>query len=533
MPRFDTLMESIETARRTRVALAAAESTIALHRFAQVFLPAYEQSKLDQGVLDFDDLIRRTQRMLSGPVISWVLYRLDGRIDHILVDEAQDTSPEQWKIIQSLAAAIHDDPERNRTLFVVGDRKQSIYSFQGADADGFEEKRKEIDLQLSGGLRGKKLLHSFRSSPAILNLVDCVAADLGGLGDSVMHSAFRPEMPGRVDLLPLIPAAEEAEETAWYDPVDRTTNSAPAVKLGCEIASLIEAILEDETLPERDGSRRSVNAGDIMVLVQRRSAVFDQIIAACKAKNLPIAGSDRLKIGAELAVKDLLALMSFLNLPEDDLSLAATLRSPIFGWSEQELFSLAAKRGDGRTLWSELETRQTDFAETHRTLRKLRDLVDYARPYELLEQILGRFGARKKLLSRLGAEAADGIDELLSQAIEFEHSNVPSMTAFLKAVTSDDIEIKRSADTGDQLIRVMTVHGAKGLERPIVILPDTTGRGRASSGKVVVTEGGMPILNVSNEHSPDTLLVAKEAQKLADAEERNRLLYVAMTRAEN
>ena len=533
IPQLNALMQRVEDARRDRLALSAAQKSLALHRFARAFLPAYEAAKQDRGVLDFDDLIRRTRDMLIGPAVRWVLFRLDGQIDHILVDEAQDTSPAQWQIVRALTDAMVDDDSRNRTLFVVGDKKQSIYSFQGADAEGFDTKAQEFNDQLAGRLQSRDLLHSFRSSPAILSLVDRVCDGLGGLGSSVPHHPFYDKKPGRVDLLPLIPPPDNIEEPAWHDPVDRPVDNAASVKLGKTIAEIIQSLLETETIQGEKGEIRPVRAGDIMILVQRRSAVFDQIIQACKARNLPIAGSDRLRIGAELAVRDLLALLSFLDLPEDDLSLAAALRSPLFGLSEAQLFDLASNRPANTRLWPELRRRREDFSETVDILDALRRQVDFRRPYELLEHILNTLGGRTRLLARLGAEAEDGIDELLNQAIAFERENVPSLTGFLTKARSEDIEVKRDPDASDDLIRAMTVHGAKGLERPIVILPDTTGTGQPRAGGILTTDTGLPVLSLSKEASPDIVQEAKDKKRQAEQDERNRLLYVAMTRAES
>lgn len=533
MPELDALMQRVEDARRDRLTLGAARKSVALHRFAQAFLPAYQNAKQDRGVLDFDDLIRRTRDMLTGPALRWVLFRLDGQIDHILVDEAQDTSPAQWQIVRALTDAMVGDESRNRTLFVVGDKKQSIYSFQGADAEGFDTKAQEFDDQLAGTLQKRELLHSFRSSPAILSLVDKVCEGLGGLGAMVRHHAFYNDRPGRVDLLPLIPPPDDIDEPAWHDPVDRPVDNAASVKLGQEVARIIRTLLETETIQGKNGEFRRVKAGDIMILVQRRSAIFDQIIQACKAEELPVAGSDRLRIGAELAVRDLLALLSFLTLPEDDLSLAAALRSPLFGWSEAELYDLAANRPGNSLLWSELRRRSEEFPHTFEVLDLLRTRADFLRPYELLELILGELSGREKLLARLGPEAEDGIDELLNQALAFERDDVPSITAFLSRVRSEDIEVKRSADSADDLIRVMTVHGAKGLERPIVILPDTTAESRDRPGGILLDEQGVPMLSASKSESPEKIQAAKDRRRQADQEERNRLLYVAMTRAES
>ncbi len=535
LPEYVGIGERVEAARRTRIALDAAETTDALHRFAEAFLPLYQQAKTAQGMLDFDDLIRRTRDLLTSRSLQWVLYRLDGRIDHILVDEAQDTSPAQWDVIGALSGEIvAGHSERERTLFIVGDKKQSIYSFQGADAEGFDARGKAFRQSLSGGpgMAVGELLHSFRSAPAILDCVDAVFSTDSGAGDPTRHSAFRDTMPGRVDLWDLIPRAEKEDEPPWYDPRPRTVANDATHQLAEKVAEYISDLLRSGTIQGKDGSWRRILPGDIMILVQRRSALFDKIISACKARDLDIAGADVLKLGSELAVRDILALLSFLTLPENDLALATALRSPLLGWSEGELYDLAAHRPDKAFLWQALRDRRTEFAPTFDVLTSLRHRVDHARPFELINAILTEFGGRQRLLRRIGQEAEDGIDELLNQALAFEIGNVPTLTGFLETTQASDISVKRQSDASGNLLRVMTVHGAKGLESPIVILPDTTS-GPARAGQYVAKgPDGIATLTQGRDRSPPEMQEVLDARKQAEQAERDRLLYVAMTRAE-
>ncbi|MBT8474969.1 MAG: UvrD-helicase domain-containing protein, partial [Alphaproteobacteria bacterium] len=360
----DQLMEQVAEARHMRVGLSAAENTLALHRFAAAFLPAYEAEKRWRGWLDFDDLIGRTIALLSNPsVAAWVLFRLDGGIDHILVDEAQDTSPAQWRVVDLLAgefgAGLGARENIRRTLFVVGDKKQSIYSFQGADAEAFDRMRTAFKNRLKpqGGLASRTLEFSFRSSRGVLDLVDRTFDGPAGqgLGLEVRHRAFHETMPGRVDLWPLVPKAEDPVDGDWTDPVDQTAPNHATAILSQHIADEIHRMIHDETvtIPTQGGGRKRVDEGDILILVQGRSGsgdLFHSLIRACKKKHLKVAGADRLRIGGELAVRDLRALLAFLALPEDSLSLAAALRSPLFGWSEEQLFNIAARRTE-RYLW--------------------------------------------------------------------------------------------------------------------------------------------------------------------------------------
>lgn len=537
LDRLENLMRRVESARTTRCALNAMDRALTLHRFASAFLPLYEQRKAQRGWLDFDDLITRASALLNDPsVAAWVLFRLDGGIDHILVDEAQDTSPEQWRVIESLAAeftAGSGARDVDRTLFVVGDKKQSIYSFQGADVAAFDAKQSTFKAKFHAvqrAFQSLELEHSFRSSPAILRVVDETFGDRfpAALGGRSSHIAHWSTLPGRVDLWPLIEKADGAGDDDWRNPVDLITEEHHTARLAAKIADEIHALIAAGTAIENQGKTRPLHAGDFLILVQRRSELFQEIIRACKARGLPIAGADRLKLGAELAVKDITALLSFLATPEDDLSLAAVLRSPLCGWTEGELHTLAQPRKG--YLWEELRDRAADFPQTHAMLTDLRDQADYFRPYDLIERLLTRHDARRRLIQRLGAEAEDGIDELLSQALTYESGNVPSLTGFLVWLSTDEVEVKRQTDSEGHRIRVMTVHGSKGLEAPVVILPDTCDRTSRDRDEVVDVDG-TPVWRTPADESPPAIAAARATRQQREAEERLRLLYVALTRA--
>ncbi len=540
MPDLDALMQRVEDAREARVALAAAQRMLALHRFAAAFLPRYAAAKMRNGWLDFDDLILHARDLLTDPsVAEWVLFRLDGGLDHILVDEAQDTSPVQWQVIDLLtrefSAGAGARADVARTIFVVGDKKQSIYSFQGADPAGFDRMQDRFGTRLENAgkaLIRQKLEYSFRSSPAILAAVDHTFHQEArqGVGDDFLHRAFHQEMPGRVDLWPVVEKSDAPASTEWTDPVDMVGQEHHGVRLARRIAGEIQRMIRSETLWTLQG-RRPVRAGDVLILVQRRSDLFHEIIRACKTAGLPIAGADRLKIGGELAVKDLTALLSFLALPEDDLSLACALRSPLFGWDEAAVYSLSAGRAE-KFLWETLRKRKDAFAETHDRLSALRGDADYLRPYDLIERILTRHDGRRRLIARLGDEAGDGIDALLAQALAYERLEVPSLTGFLSWLASGEVEIRRQPDGAGDRIRVMTVHGAKGLEAPIVILPDTGKRRDPRTDEILKADDGTPMWRTPAGESPAVLSGAREAAIQRQTEERQRLLYVAMTRAE-
>ncbi|MCC5962445.1 MAG: double-strand break repair helicase AddA [Rhodobacteraceae bacterium] len=535
---FHALMERVEEARPFRLALGAYWQSMALHRFARAFLPRLEAAKAARGWLDFDDLIARAGQLLTDPsVAQWVLYKLDGGVDHILVDEAQDTAPGQWRVIEHLAQEFTSGVgarDASRTLFVVGDKKQSIYSFQGADLAVFDDMQAQFRDRLAHvGLRlnEAELAHSFRSSDAVLRSVDQTfrpPAD-AGLGGAPQHIAFFADTPGRVDLWPLVPPPDKSDPPEWFDPVDVLAEEHHHRQLARTIAAELRRLIDARTpIPHRDGAR-AMHEGDVLILVRRRNTLFHEIIAACKAQGLEIAGADRLRLGGEMAVRDLSALMAFLDTPEDDLSLAASLRSPLFGWSEDALFRLAHGR-EGAFLWRRL--RETGDQATRDMLNDLLGQVDFLRPYELIERVLTRHDGRRRLIARLGPEAEDGIDAMLAQALAYEQMETPSLTGFLSWLEHGDVQIKRELGAAGGRLRVMTVHGAKGLEAPVVILPDTTDR-RAQDRRQIVTLGGIPAWRGVSAETPPALQAELDAAAELRAQEDARLLYVAMTRAES
>ncbi len=544
---FDAFLQRVTEARDFLNRLEAARATVDLHNFARGYLPLYEAAKATRGVIDFDDLIGRTRALLSDrSVAAWVLWRLDGGIDHVLVDEAQDTSPAQWDVIARLVEEIVAGDGATgragplpRTMFVVGDEKQSIYSFQGADLSEFTAREAHFDRQLAAGNRLVKsaLGTSFRSSTAILATVDLTFGrdDMSGLGARPPeHTAHHAHLPGRVDLWPVIPATAKPEAEDYGSA--RPTRFAPSSEfiLADRIARSIRSQIDAGTqITLRDGTVRPMHEGDVLILVRRRGPLFSSIIRACKRQHLAVAGADRIKLHRELAVRDILALLSVLALPEDDLSLASALRSPLIGLSEDQLYRLAQPRAKGSYLWAELRDRADQYPEAAALLQDLRDRTDFLRPYEMIERILVRHDGRRRLIARLGAEAEDGIDELLAQALTYEQTAVPSLTGFLGHVLQNDIEVRREMSQATDALRVMTVHGAKGLEAPVVILPDTAATKAPEKDRVLSDTDGTPLWKGPASSQPQLVTAARERAAEQVRDESMRLLYVAMTRAQS
>jgi ATP-dependent helicase/nuclease subunit A len=520
------------------------EATGAIVRLGDALMKAYEARKRLHAQLDYDDLVLKALDLLRRDGIApWVLFKLDGGLDHILIDEAQDTNPEQWEIVAVLAAEFFagEDPlGRARTVFAVGDAKQSIYSFQRADPRAFVEMRTHFEARVTEAQRQWRIVPldiSFRAAEPLLHAVDAVfttatAADGVALdGAAIRHVAARIGQAGHVELWPPCPASAEGDEDgeeAGIRVVESRTRLARA------IAATIDLWLKNgERLASRD---RPVRPGDIMVLVRRRNEFVGDLLRALKEWNVPVAGADRMKLAEQLAVQDLVALGQFLLLPEDDLTLAAVLKGPLFGISEEQLFALAYDRG-GQHLWTRLQRRSGSDPLLGRAVELLRALLaraDFAPPYELYADTLGARGGRRAMLERLGPDAADPIEEFLALALSYEREHVPSLQGFLHWLVAGEIEVKRDfAERQRDEVRIMTVHGAKGLEAPIVFLPDTMQLPDPQIAMLWTQADALPLWRPRKEFSTGHYDGERQALRQRELQEYRRLLYVALTRAQD
>ncbi len=548
LQKFQNFMTLAAKTRDMQLKVLGFKKTSALHSFSKVFIDKAEKRKALKSWLDFDDLIIKTIALLkNSSFASYILYRLDGGIDHILVDEAQDNSPKQWEVIRLLAEDFTSGKSASdntcRTIFAVGDKKQSIYSFQGADPTSFDRMRNHFQnsMHLIGQeLKPLNLLHSFRSSKPILELVDATfpISFLDTTDCEPSHIAFKEHLPGRVDLWDWIETNKDSYDMEWYDPIDTIGTEHHTVLLANKIARKIqEQILNGKISQTGDqgtsveNSVRNIKPGDFLILVQTRSTLFYELIRSCKKLNLPIAGADRLDITADLAVKDLTSVLSFLTTPEDDLALAEILRSPLCGLTENDLFNLASDR-KGLYLYEILNAKRGVFPKVYEMLYDLRDQVDYLRPYELLERILTRHNGRRNLIARLGPEIEEILDVFLDQAIAYEKTEVPSITGFISWVSDNSGTIKRQVDSDANKIRIMTIHGAKGLEAPIVILPDTGPTRNIISDELILNKD-YPIWKQKSDEMPTAHKELMDNIKNQQILEKMRLLYVSITRAES
>ena len=530
--------------------LESLSATRSLLEFSAAILRRFEQRKRQQALYDFDDLIIRTGDLLSErPDAAWVLYKLDGGIDHLLIDEAQDTSPAQWRIATALTqeffAGEGSQGGRNRTVFAVGDRKQSIYSFQGADPDIFESVHDDFAARITAAgkcFRDVDFTVSFRSAPQILAAVDTVfrreslaRQGLDGRMDrDWSHESNRRGAQGVVELWPLVEPEDDEAQEPWTAPVDREPARSPRRRLAARLAGEIGSWIGKRKIVSLD---RPVQPGDILVLVRVRNGFFDALIRELRLRGIPVAGADRLKLTENLAVLDLLALARFCIMPEDDYSLACVLKSPVFAapLSEDMLMSLAIGRG-AATLWDRLRHSQDPICAAAATqLGLLMATATSARPFEFFSGIL--VNARLQFLSRLGSEAGDAMDAMLDAALAFEETHGASLAGFVNWFASGAVEIKRNMEQAAGEVRIMTVHGAKGLEAPIVILPDTVSMpdGRQQSPLLMIScgPGGakLPFWPASKNFLSTSVATLRSVQKDLQAKEYRRLLYVAMTRA--
>ena len=527
-------------------------------RAGAAFAKAYTAAKRAAGVADFDDLIAWTRGLFEQPGMSeWVRYKLDRRTDHVLVDEAQDSNRDQWLIVEALTAeffASTSEP-RSRTLFMVGDFKQAIYGFQGTDPCEFNRMRDTVRTRVqlmieaedesdSGGprlareYRDLSIDASFRSAPAILEVVDAVIAEIDhdrmGLPDRPNpHRAVNAAWPGRVEHWPAfeVGAAEQDPDAdeGWITDADR----AYATRLAAEVKVLLEEA------PLMSSTGRPLCAGDVMILVRSRKELASLLVARLLSAGVPVAGIDRLHLHKPLAVRDLVAAVRFAVQPLDDLNLAGLLVSPLIGWDQDDLYKLAQPRGCRQPLWRALQRAAGEgepfAADTEAKLLDLLRIADYVTPARFLETILsGPLDGRRALLSRLGEAARDPIDELLASALEFERTEIASLDRFLAWFEHGDVEVKRDAAAPVNAVRVMTVHGAKGLEAPVVILADATAdpaKMGARNFDLSLRGKSFPVVRPRAAEMVEPFATIAAEAKARDLEEHWRLLYVALTRA--
>lgn len=522
------------------------------------FAIAWDEAKVREGLVDFDDLIRRAASLLAEPGLGeWIRYKLDRRFDHILVDEAQDTNEAQWSIIRALTedffTGLGQRDGKLRTIFVVGDYKQAIFRFQGTSPENFRIAKERFAAEMSEAAHNARQMRppldarelvelglgrSYRTAQPVLDFVDGAIEAIGPANFGLKESPERhvgEQRPGLVTLWNPVNSRPDDEEDgegpeSWL--------SEPERRMADRIAEQVKRMIGHFPLVKYG---RPAGPGDVMVLVRKRKELAGLIVARLHAAGVPVAGVDRLRLGAPLAVKDLMAALRFAAQPLDDLSLAALLVSPLVGWSQEQLLE-HGHRPAKVPLWSQLRSsRNAEVLAMRELLDPLLARADFDPPQALLHWLLvGMWDGRRKLVARLGREANDPVDELLNATLAYSASNTPSLHGFIRWFDAGEGELKREAGVSENLVRVMTVHGSKGLQAPIVILADATGNPDSSRTRGLVLEeaiaGGegrkIPLPDLRTEEKVGRIAQADQIARRAEREEHWRLLYVAMTRAE-
>jgi ATP-dependent helicase/nuclease subunit A len=525
-------------------AVICRDRSAALLIIVHEILQRYKSEKDRRGLVDYDDLIDKALALLSNVDAAWVHYKLDFGVDHLLIDEAQDTSTKQWQIVRNLVAEFTAGAgarPSTRTVFAVGDEKQSIYSFQNAAPKEFAEMRRYFERTHQAGRRSfvfREFKHSFRSGANILAAVDAVFSDKD-IAASVSsdtdgfppHIALPVAPPSLVEIWEPVEPEKGAEIDGWDAPFDQVSETSPRVRLARRIARTVRRLVEARAPVGTEG--RALRYDDVLVLVRQRGELFEAIIRALKNENVEVAGADRLMLTEHIAVMDLMVLADALLLPADDLALATILRSPLFGFSDNDLFALAWDRGPLplRTALSRRAS-ETKFAEAVARLDRLAELAKRETPFDFYAQVLGADGARRRFLARLGPEANDALDEFLNLALEYERRETPSLQGFLAWLRQARAEVKRDMEIARDEVRVMTVHGAKGLEAPLVILADTMTPPAGPRQPRLLTLSGSAVVWPGKKADDSSAMASARLATLAEArDEYRRLLYVAMTRA--
>ena len=549
-------------------AARVAQATVQALTLAAVYINAFDRAKAARGVLDFTDLVTKAQRLLQAREdAAWVLYKLDGGVEHVLLDEAQDTAPEQWDILQALTgdffAGDGVDRLRARTVFVVGDEKQSIYSFQGAaperlsqEADRYEALARGVDHRFAR----VPLLASWRSTPQVLGFVDAVfepplrrgalqpRANGHGASELVRHIAHRAEHEGVIDLWELEREEPPEERRAWDEPLDAEARRGAYRRLAERIADEIARLVRvgEQVHDKEQRAYRPAEFGDVLILVRKRKALFAELLRACKHRGVPVAGADRLVLSDHPVFEDLLALARVALFPQDDLSLAAVLRSPLCDVDEDSLLRLA-RTAEGAmrpgALWAELSRRAGEQSDWRAAL----DLIGWVRgqraepPFSLYSRLFSRLdiagrSMRQRFLTRLGPEAGDALDEVLAQALAAEGRGVFDLERFTDQAGRFDITVKREMDAPREPghggeVRIMTAHSAKGLEAPIVFLPETVSGGAPRGSPLLEASDGRFLWCGSKTADCEASARARALREAKAADEDLRLLYVALTRA--
>jgi ATP-dependent helicase/nuclease subunit A len=528
----------------------------AVFRCGAALLDQYQRVKQRRSAMDFTDIEWRARQLLSrSDSAAFLLHRMDSRYRHLLVDEFQDTNPLQW---QSLLAWLDASRDAGRlpTLFVVGDPKQSVYRFRRADSRLFDRAADYLREHLQAEIHGVDT--SWRCSPAVLEAVNIVfGAAAGEFPGFERHEAVQIDLPGHVRMLALAPRPTGAQSASGTDqplrdpltePIgedEERARAAEASAVAREIASIVgKWVIRD------DNRSRRAQFRDVMVLTRKRRHVvaFEE---AFRAAAIPYVTTRKGGLLDRLEVLDMEALLRFLVTPFSDLDLAHVLRSPLFSATDDDLIHIA--QFDAPTWWERLarlcerDRCPASLKRAHALLAEWRHASTHLPVHDLLDRIyfsgevLERYDAAVAPILREGARA--NLLALVELALSLDAGRYPSLQRFLDALTemrdgaSQEAPDEGAVGTGEDAVRILTVHGAKGLEAPIVFIVDANGMDRTDSFEVLVDwppASETPVwfgVRTRKADDPAVLDGRRTEERQAAAREELNALYVAMTRA--
>ena len=511
------------------LAIQIYESTSHLFIVAQKIMQQYTKIKNKICSIDFDDQILHVNNLLNDLTPAWILSKLDNQFEHILVDEAQDLNPQQWKIIDFFVTEYFSYPEKQATLFIVGDRKQSIYSFRGSSQYEFDKRfyiYKKLAQQYKFSFKKISMNVSFRSQNNILQLVDKVFTDArakqGVLNtkDSLKHYSYTNDNNGEITIMPLCyhdytQHNDYLDESAEY----KIDNQELTAK---NIAQHINNILQNDQIEPKD----------ILVLVRNRSSIVDYLCKYLKNFSIPTCSIDNSNINKESVIQDIIVVIKTILLPEDDFSITCLLKGPFIGFNEDQIFDLAFKRGN-KTIWQQIQKNKSDHLIYQQAYNFITTIIKqkHCNPYKFICYLLETMSGYDKLIYYFGEHIIDSINELLNLALYYEQNFCISLEGFVHWLNNNETSRSNARDLSRNAVQIMTVHGTKGLQAKIVFLADANRNNSIHNQDKKLILHNDVFFYLTNSTLINSIPEINYQQQENNRQENNRLLYVALTRA--
>jgi len=531
----------------------AAELTENLLLIAQIFIKNYNALKAKQNLIDYEDIILRTIELLKhSEHRDNILYKYDLTIEHLLLDEAQDTSPWQWEVINLLLTDLfsgrdvsYPDGEQsimsesqstnnsklNKSFFIVGDEKQSIYSFQGADHKLFSKVKAEYADKLDAigsNLHTLDLQTSYRSQAPILKLVDDFFNDnklrskLVESDQQIEHKIVREDNNPELQLWPKMKGFSKAELPYFEYPKNIVRKSSKYDEQARNIASFIKSKLAETDKNASTG--KAIEAQDILILARERNQIYDSVINALEQAGISVQSDKSYKLLDQVIIMDLVGFLKYVYFPDDDLNLAAILKSPLFNKSEEELFEICHNREERPVC--EVVKNNTQDVEKLENLQEMANILDLEGFYL---HILETIGLRHAYLENYGRKAASIIELFLNIVTSFAERD-SDKKKFLEFIHSYEIMAKSEIVSDLNNVQLMTMHQSKGLQAPLVIVLLDKPKTKGKRDYLNIDYANKLILSNSLSKVAEFTTYFDGFKDKNEAEEM-RLLYVALTRA--